>query len=461
MFGKKIVNFVSDPLIHVNMNKIFHKLYANDRKTWLSEYDPTTCPRIPDGPSVQMSISDFLNNEVIKFSINDCTRSIPSIIDGLKESQRKILYSCFKRGLDYNSKELKVAQLAGYVAEHTNYHHGEQNLCETITKMSVSYVGGNNIPLLSRGGAMGTRLSGGKDAANARYIFTKLDYLTRDLFNEADDVLLERNLDDGDYVEPRFYVPIIPMVLVNGISGAIGTGWSSNIPAYNPLELCQMIRVWLKNKTIEDANIKPWYRGFKGEIEEDVANARYVTRGLVQTVNSKKVITELPVGVWTNDYKDMLDGMVENKILKKVYNYITTTTVHFELVENDTPIDDKILKLHSYLSTNNIVLFDHTGKITKYTGVNEVLNEYCGVRFKYYTLRKKNRIQCLMDKLVVHRNKKRFIEDVIADRLVLFKRPTQEIHSEMSRMLYDRVADSFDYLLSLPIKSFTLERIVD
>ena len=142
---------------------------------------------------------------------------------------------------------MKVAQLAGYTAEHSGYHHGEQNLYDTITKMAHSFIGSNNIPLLYRDGQFGSRINGGKDAANARYICTKLDGLTRLIFRQEDDVLLEQVVDDGDVVEPLFYVPIIPMILVNGCTVGIGTGWSSNIPCYNPIDLITAVKEWLDN----------------------------------------------------------------------------------------------------------------------------------------------------------------------------------------------------------------------
>ena len=143
-------------------------------------YDASNIALAWDGDKQEtnsLSISDFLNTELIKFSLNDCKRSIPGLVDGLKESHRKTLYSCFLRNLKYTGKTLKVAQLAGYTAEHSGYHHGEQNLYDTITKMANSFIGSNNIPLLYRDGQFGSRLSGGKDAANARYICTKLGWI--------------------------------------------------------------------------------------------------------------------------------------------------------------------------------------------------------------------------------------------------------------------------------------------
>jgi DNA gyrase/topoisomerase IV subunit B len=225
-FGMKLIEFVNDDDSTTNMNKIFHKKHADTRKNWLENYDDNPEYSIDDdGEIVDMDISSFLNNEVIKFSHDDCKRSIPNLFDGLKESQRKVLYTAKKINLTYNKKDLKVAQFGAEVAKRTNYHHGENNLFDTIVKMAQDFVGSNNIPLFYRDGAFGSRISGGKDAASPRYIFTKMEILTPLIFREEDDVLLEYLIDDGDLVEPKFYIPILPMILVNGALG-IGTGWS-------------------------------------------------------------------------------------------------------------------------------------------------------------------------------------------------------------------------------------------
>ena len=155
------------------------------------------------------------------------------MVDGLKPSQRKVLFACFKRKL---KREIKVAQLAGYVSEHSAYHHGEASLAGTIVGMAQTFVGSNNIALLHPAGQFGTRLLGGKDAASPRYIFTKLPALTRLIFHPDDDAILEHLEDDGQSIEPRFYMPVLPLVLVNGAEG-IGTGWSSSVPNYNPRDI--------------------------------------------------------------------------------------------------------------------------------------------------------------------------------------------------------------------------------
>lgn len=195
----------------------FAKNKADERKEWLRLYQPGT---YLDHTTERITVPDFVDRELILFSIADCARSIPSVVDGLKPGQRKILFGAFKRKL---TKEMKVAALAGYVSESTNYHHGEQSLQSTITNMGQTFVGSNNVNLLEPSGNFGSRLHGGKDAASARYIYTLLSPFARKLCPQVDDPLLSYNTDDDHEIEPAWYVPIIPLILVNGSEG-IGTG---------------------------------------------------------------------------------------------------------------------------------------------------------------------------------------------------------------------------------------------
>lgn len=178
----------------------FSKKKVDERKEWLSSFAPGT---FLDNSAEYISYSDFINKELILFSRADLERSIPSMVDGLKPGQRKILFSCFKRNL---KSDIKVVQLAGYVSEHSAYHHGEASLSATIINLAQDFVGSNNINLLVPSGQFGTRLQGGKDAASPRYIYTRMAPLTRHLFNESDDQLLAYLNEEGQSIEPEWWV---------------------------------------------------------------------------------------------------------------------------------------------------------------------------------------------------------------------------------------------------------------
>lgn len=497
-FGQKMVEFKNDEHTNFNMNKVFHTKQSDSRKEWLENYDINNIALMWKGDkkeTFKLNMSDFLNTEMIKFSLNDCKRSIPSMIDGLKESHRKTLFACFLRNLKYTGKSLKVAQLAGYVAEKTAYHHGEQNLYDTITRMANSYPGSNNIPLLYRDGQFGTRLNGGKDAANARYIFTKLDALTRLLFRQEDDILLERVVDDGDVVEPIFYVPILPTILINGCTVGIGTGWSCSVPCYNPLDLIESVKCWLEQdgKVLSEEEgttisllpqIHPWYRGFTGEIKHS-GDSKYISWGNVSNEKRSKVVDELPIGLWTDNFKEFLDNLLEEKVIKSVKNYSTPEKIRFVITESTDGIlcNRETLKLNRYIYTSNMVLFNENGNIKKYDSIDEIINAFCNIRLDYYVKRKKYILGQLETEIKFLGNKRRFLEEVMSGDIKLFddkgktrkSRKTSDIITELEERGYDKdVKDTksdneneeeeeknngYNYLLRLQFRSITEEKI--
>lgn len=485
-FGAKMIEYNTDDIVNTSMEKVFHKKFSDDRKNWLEKYDPNPTFSLDDfGNIVNMNISDFLNNEVIKFSHSDCKRSIPSLFDGLKESQRKVLYAVKKRKLTYNKQSLKVAQLGGYVAEHTNYHHGEQNLYDTIIKLAQEFPGSNNIPLLYRDGAFGTRLSGGKDAASPRYIFTKMETLTPLLFREEDDVLYEYVVDDGDIVEPKFYLPIIPMILVNGALG-IGTGWSSSIPSFNPLDIVECVKIWLENDgeiILNDPDdeeekasfsllpeLVPWYRGNTGKIEKD--DNKFVSYGTIEKNDSKVKVTELPIGMWIDKFKEMCEDWLVDKKIKNMKNNSSYNKVDFTITESEDGFSCNLnnLKLYSYLHTTNMVLFNEKEQIKKYT-LETIIDDFCKMRYLYYTKRKNYIISKIEKELKFMSNKERFIKEIIDKKLNIMNVEEDKVIKELEKRGYDKdfkddnedsesgSKNGYEYLLRLQVRTFTSNKV--
>ena len=487
-FGEKMVEYVNDKDTDTSINKVFHDKYADQRKEWIGKYDGKSSHSLDDeGKLVSMNMSNFLNNEVVKFSHDDCKRSIPNLFDGLKMSQRKVLYSVKKRNLTYNKTSLKVAQLAGYVAEVSNYHHGETNLFQTIVKMAHEFPGSNNIPLLYRDGQFGSRcFSGGADAANARYIFTKMEPLTPLIFREEDDVLLEKVLDDGDEVEPKFYIPIIPMILVNRALG-LGTGWSSSIPCYNPLDIIQCIEIWLKKDgkvlvkdesgTITSSlpDLVPWYRGFNGTIEKkkEAGSSSYITHGIIDKDKSKVIVSELPIGMWTDKFKEMCEDWLVDKKIKSMKNYSTPNHVYFEIGESDDGFSCNLknMKLHSYLYTSNMVLFNEKEQLKKYS-VEEIINDFCYMRFEFYKKRKVHMISLIEKELRHLFNKARFVDEIINKKLLVMNVEESIIVKNLEKGGFDKEntkinesgeeeegSGGYNYLLKMQVRTFTSNKV--
>ena len=460
VFGQRVISYAKDEKTDDTFVKVFGDKMTDERKHWIAGYDEDTMRNsFIDSEKLVKGLSSFLDEDVITFSIDDCKRSIPNIMDGMKESQRKILYACFLRNL---KSLMKVAQLAGFVAEKTNYHHGEQNLYDTITKMAHEFVGSNNIPLLYRGGQFGSRQQNGDDAANARYIFTRLEDITRLIFRSEDEPLLEQIIDDGDLVEPKFFVPIIPTVLINGTMG-IGTGWSSNLPCFNPVEVVEKVKAWIEKRE-EDKVLLPWYRGFSGSITQ-LSKDKFISKGNLhrESEDSNNVtVTELPIGMSIQAFFDHVSKLREEKAIKSFRNYSSANSVDLVIEESPNGIkcNHETLKLTSTLNTTNIVLFDKNGKIKKYSSVDEVVAEFCEVRWEFYVKRKQMILQDLEKKLVILNNKYRFISEIITDDLIIKRKKQSVIEDEMKERDYhydDK--DGFDYLFRMQVSSFTEEKL--
>lgn len=451
------------------IDMIFNKKRSEERKTWLSNYDSNDY--LDTNESV-VSYNDFINKELIHFSKYDCERSIPNLMDGLKISQRKILFSAFKKKLD---KELKVAQFSGYVSEQSGYHHGEASLNAAIVGMAQDFVGSNNINLLLPNGQFGTRLQGGKDSASERYIFTQLNKITRLIFRKEDDLVLDYLDDDGLSVEPKFYVPIIPMILVNGAKG-IGTGFSTDILSYNPIDIINYIDATLKLETKENKFI-PFYKNFKGSCQE-LDNNKYITKGKYVKLSANKIrVEELPIGFWTEDFKvhieKMMEGDKEKKkkgIIKDYNDMSTDKVVNIEIIFNENidetmstetgyNVVEKLLKLYSSHSTNNMHLFNDTEKLSKYYSEVDIINAYIPVRLTYYKKRKDAMIESLEKELVLLSNKEKYIIENLKGTIDLRNKKKIEILTMLESKEYDKIENDneYKYLLKLPMDSVTEE----
>lgn len=447
-FGKEIypVSFEHEENI---LDLYFSNKCVDFRKQQIINYE--------NKPVIQESvidIKDYCNNELIKFSIDDCNRSLPNIIDGLKVSQRKILYS-----MQIKNVSLKVSQLGGYVSEKTLYHHGEQNLYDTIIKLAQTFIGSNNLPILYADGQFGTR-SSANDEASARYIYTNLNTFTNSIFLEKDNLLLQHEYEEGFEIEYKYFIPIIPMILINGVVG-IGTGFSTNIPSYNPLDIITIIKKWLVSETEEDATIAlnlsdiltPFYNGFTGSIVKD-GNSRFICTGLYKQSKNIYTVTELPVGLWSDDFKEWLEDCIELKLINSFNNYCTPSLVHFEINSTHLKFERNLIsKITTTISTSNMTMFNFEGKIQKYNSIKDILYEFCVFRLKYFQIRKDREIELLRKEILILGNKLRFISEIIESKINVMKIPN--IEKMLEKENYDRIENSFNYLIKLPIDSLT------
>ncbi|KAF3048543.1 DNA topoisomerase 2 [Didymella keratinophila] len=472
----------------------FSKKKADARKEWLREFVPGNHL---DLTTNEITYDDFVNKELILFSMADNLRSIPSVIDGFKPGQRKVLYTCLRRNI---RKDVKVVELAGSVSGSTDYAHGEASMQGTIIGMAQNFVGSNNINVLEPSGNFGSRLQGGGDAASARYTYTRLSPFARRIFHAQDDALLKYGESDGNKIEPEMYVPVLPMILVNGSSG-IGTGWSSEIPNFNPIDIVDNIRLRMADGAAKEdmKPMIPWYKGFTGTTQ-DLGGDKFRFGGTIREVNGEIEVTELPVRYWTQDFKEKLEDIIKAEktpsIIKDYIDYNTPDKVHVIIKMEDKHLQNAILKgleetfkLYKQQSCSNLVAFDAQGRIHKYATPLDIIEEFYHVRLRYYEKRKAHQLDVLQKELTKMSNQARFIKMIIDGKLVVSKKKKAVLVQELKKLGFTPFpkvddakkngevedaqeddeesedvdiavnANDYDYLLGMAIWSLTQERV--
>lgn len=449
--GRLTVAFGADPTMDESMTLAFSKAQADDRKEWLTAHMAKPPPVIPYGHVTDLRVTDFVRRDLANFSAEDIKRSIPHVADGLKPSQRKVIYACLKKGL---TADMKVAQLSGYVAEQTAYHHGEASLQGTIVNLAQNFVGANNLNLLEPSGQFGTRLAGGKDAASARYIFTRLTPSTRKIFDPADSAVLKYVFDDGQQVEPEFYAPVVPMILVNGAEG-IGTGFSCYVPPYD----LDVIRHNITRALDQVAMVPmiPHFKGFRGAITK-TKDHTWVLEGLVKREGAQLHVTELPPGRWIQDFKEHLDELVDKGTIQKFENHSTETTPDFR-IWGFTGVDPvRELGLTKTIHTSNMYLIGPSGAVKKYASPEEILVDYLEIRLAVYKKRKAWLLKEFDTEIHWLSEKARFIRDVaVQPRLQVFNVPLAQIHTQLKREKY--AEDIWPKLMDIKTYQYTKDEV--
>jgi len=480
------------------LDMAFRKNYIKDRKEWIMGAEQTLQLE-QDNTLHDITYDQFIDQRLLQFSLSDNVRSVPNVIDGLKTSQEKIMYGFFKHS-KIGAGGLKVSQMSGYISEHTAYEHGETSLNGTMVGMAQNYVGANNLNLLKPIGQFGSRIVNGDDAGHPRYIFINLEPITNILFNEFDTPLLEKQLFEGVDIEPRFYTPILPIVLINGAHG-IGTGFSTTIPKYHPFDIYNCIVKRMNGEDFDEP--KPWYRGYKGQIVKQSVGNKYTMFGKYEFISSNErttrketgvtvdkneiVVTEIPLNYSFEKYKKY----IEDKILSEKDNgkkiitdfqidkHSVNRKFHIifersELVKMLHPNDSKLIKylgLSTNISLTNLMLFDKCGKLKKYDNAKHIIDEFYNYRITLYGQRldlMKRRAE--LDYMRTDA-KIRFMTEVSNGLLVIYKRKSDDIIKDLcerkyplynpswSELGYSDGNGTYEYLLHTQLTSFTQENI--
>ena len=457
----------------------FNKKKSNERKKWImtniEENANNEQEFIYEGP---LTLSDFVDKQLIIYHRTDLRRSIPNMYDSFKEGQRKAFYGI---SIEKGVKPINLENLIGSIKKETSYHHGGESLIGTIVNMTQGFVGTNNIPFFVNEGEYGTRMNSGVHAA-ARYIFTKMENIMKTIYSPLDEPLLEKSIEDNIEVEYKFFIPILPMILINGASG-IACGFSTNIPAYNPDDIIDWILHWLdkssdskSDKEDKLKSLKPWYRNFTGEINLVKKNNKTISWSSKGIMNEDKKglwhITELPINVWPDKMQEYLNTLLTGNLAKgkKGLKCLTDikwkgkpNIIHFIVkpTKDFTPDPEfkqnfKIMKKLNPLT--NMVVLDNNDCPKKYETPEDLLKDFCIFRLHYYDLRKKYWIKQWNKDFKKENNKYKFIKAVLDGNLNMNQKG-DILEDDMIKIGLSKIDDSFDYLLSLQMRSMTIEKL--
>lgn len=458
-----------------SLSQFFEDTKANERKEFLAErYDAT---RQFNFLLSEASIQTWCEEDVSHFLMYNNTRSLPSAIDGLKTSQRKVLHGCFKLKYVKGRKEdMKVFQMVGAIAAETKYHHGDASLTGTVNKMAAEYPGSNNVALLWGDGQFGSTLR--HAAASSRYVSAFLDPIARFLFPAADDGVLDYIESDGKLVEPHFFCPIVPMLLLNGAEG-IGSGWSTYTPQFKPIDVVNRVRLHLHTMYPDEDSppmevgtpeaLCPWYRGFGGTIERD-SDGNFTSYGAMTTHGTNAGVTihisALPIGTKEDaSYAEDLKKTLVDKQICSHANDVTQDTddvwkTHISARTTEgalanVKIED-VLKLKRRLLVSNMHLWDADGKLRRFT-VDEVVAAHAVERDRMYTRRLAAQLACALDEFEFAHAKKRYIK-LVRDGLIELKVATKvDLLSQIEECGFPKKNGGWSYLTGMPCYAMTDE----
>lgn len=421
-----------------------------------------TAPNTGHTTKQSIRVRDFFSSNVKTFSLYDNVRSIPKLTDGLKPSQRKALCGALSRG--ENAGELQLERLASLIAAHTDYHHGASSLVGTIVNMANSTMPGmNNMNLFVPSGQFGSRLT--KEPGAGRYIFTYLSPNFRQLFKKEDDCILKPIIVDGEPIEPETYIPLLPMPLINGASGT-GTGHACEIYSYHPNDVRDSVLASLEGKNKTRKSLTPWFRGYHGTVSRVPGTGQVVTAGKLEIVDANTIrITELPLGVYVETYKDFLNELEVSTPAKPalIKSYDDRSTEEsFDFIVNvprsttDLPLETLMTKFKLIgRGTENFTLWSPAGILKKYESPEHVIEDFITWRLEKYEERRQKQIEDAAEQARFQGEQIRFVKFYLKNSKV-FKDTGKK---ELINLLLEHNFADYERLMAMPLWNLTRDKI--
>lgn len=400
------------------------------------------------------SITDFLEEDFSSSALYLSYRSLPSVIDGLKQSHRKAVYTIKKKNI---KERQKVSQFGPLVAAETDYLHGDVSIIGAITTLGQDYAGTNNLPLLVADGNFGTRFS--HEPSAPRYIYTYPKKYFNEIFKKEDDCNLITQIFEGNEIEPRFYVPTLPMILINGCTG-IGVGFAAKILSRDPKNIILAIKAILNNKRLNSKWLVPSFKGFKGDVES-LEDNKWAIKGVCKLEKNKLTITEIPVNYSLSDYISILKKLKDKGIILRYVDSSEDDRFNFEIFlppeESCKSLNEIMLDLKLVVAvTESLTCLDENNAITEYSSPREILNNYVEVKIEYLNKRISSEIDRLTKEASNLKEIYSFIKDVIEGRINLKLKK-----AEVEKQIKNRGYVNIEKLLNMPLISITEERALE
>ena len=410
-------------------------------------------------------ISDFYKSDGVNFASYDNLRKLPNYIDGLKISQRKLLYTGFSHAFkEYH----KTEPFCNITATEQCYVHGPQNLIGIVSLMAAQYRGSNNYSLfVGNDSGFGTFIN--PAYASGRYTKIKVSDISKILFNNSDNGILEKQYFEGQYIEPKFLMPIFPTILLNSSEG-LSTGFSSSIYSRNPFEIIEYIKKKINGTEKPRMALLPWFKGHLGKVEYNKELDRNESFGVVVRNNmTSYTITELPIGIDYQKYVEFLEKLCENGTIQdyddkcdpktdSILFNIKTTRDFTKKHEDERKLYEAFHLVKSLPET--LCCIDENNRVREFNSIQEILDAFIDLRLKYYDKRKAWLLDSLKDKLTTLASKYLFVKGIVDGEIVVNKKKKDEIVAQLEKIeKIKKVNGSYDYLLNMAIHSLTKERL--
>lgn len=400
----------------------------------------------------EIKIQDLLNKQLVNYASYDNIRKIGSAIDGLKNASRKVIFTVLEKKI---KEKTKVLQLSNKCAEYADYLHG--SLDGVVVTLAQDFAGTNNIPLLQKFGNFGTRCI--QEASAPRYIFAKGSDELFDLFKDSE--ILEQQYFEGSRIEPKFYVPTLPMLLVNGSDG-VSSGFAQKILPRNPENLKKYILEKLSGKEPSEELLNPYAKNFKGNFRKDVETPnKWYIEGVVEHVkNNEYLITEIPFTYDLKTYTNVLDDLVESKaIIRYSSESDGENILRFRVTLPRGVNDSLITRLKLYKIVNeNYTAIDENLKVREFKSAKEIIDYYIDIKLKFLQKRKTYIIEKLNKDFKILENKLRFLNMYISKELSITDKSKSELETELEKLNFDKF-DGYSYLIGMPLYSLTTDKV--